>query len=793
MKLVLCEITKVACQNGDATFTQNKQANKPKHYLRGYFTRTIISALILSSLTACGGGGGSTTPVIPDPEYIIPIEPISVAAVPLAGTYKQQTVTNADEVWALGFKGQGITIGVVDSGVNQNHVDFYDDDGNSRINWNDARSIEYILADDSIVYTNDYRDIDAPDFHGTHVSSIALGREYGIAPEATLLPVNVFFDTGSAYNIAIHEAVDYLAPKTPIINTSITGMVNLSTDGGSSSEFNSYLTTLQTYDSALVVAAGNGESIGNDNIGDPIGAEHFNNTTVKNLAIESSIDNQVLSVIAIDDSGVRANFSDHPGSCADVIGGCNASEALTMTEIQNTFISAPGTFIEAAYGGNTTGAASYSGTSMAAPVVSGGLALLMSAWDSLTIQQAVKLLKDNADNSFAGYSAAEYGVGILDIRAAFEPSGDLKSTASMSSVASYSLTESSASIPASLSGLASLSALKSVAYFDDYNRDYSVDISPAIHIEKTSLDWNQFWVNSHSNLATSVELDDYALSVSFDNTQSNSIKSLALQNQYSAFQYFKNSSNSLIETSNNPLASHFYSNNQQDFGATLIMQQAITPKLALYTAVQEQDNRFSRVQNTQNETLAQVQTMGLSYQLTSNLSLGLSSQLRQERNSLMGLQGSGTFSFGENNQSQLHTLSLQYSQNNLQLFSQLQQGQLLSSNQAAGSYINIEQAEMGKFKLGVMQTLTPQTSWGLQAYNYNSLLQSDISLTLPFGMSSTGEVESQTIRYTQKNSLQPDTVELFYKAGSANALQYQLNAINSPDDSGFGLKLYQRF
>jgi len=757
-----------------------------------HLVRPVLVVAVLASLTACGGGG-SSTPVIPDPEYIIPIEPISVASVPLAGTYKQQTVTNADEVWDLGFKGQGITIGVVDSGVNQNHIDFYDDNGYSRINWTDARSIEYILADDSIVYTYDYRDIDSPDYHGTHVSSIALGREYGIAPEATLLPVNVFFDTGSAYNIAIHEAVNYIAPKAPIINASITGMVNLSTDGGSSSEFNSYLTTLQTYDSALVVAAGNGESIGDDNIGDPIGAEHFNNTTVQNLAIESSIDNQVLSVIALDDSLVKASFSDYPGSCADVIGGCNASETLTMTEIQNTFISAPGTFIEAADGATVDGSKIISGTSMAAPVVSGGLALLMSAWDSLTTQQAVKLLKDNADDSFAGYSAAEYGVGILDIRAAFEPSGDLKSTASVSSTASYSLTESSASIPASLSDLAELSALKSVAYFDDYNRDYSVDITPAIHIEKTALDWNRFWVNSQSNLATSVELDDYALSVSFDNTQSNSVKSLALQNQYSTFQYFKNSSNNVIETSNNPLASHFYSNNQQDFGATLVMQQAITPKLALFTAVQEQDNSFSRVQNTQNETLAQVQTMGLSYQLTNNFSLGLSSQLRQEQDSLMGLQGSGTFSFGENNQSQLNTLSLQYAHNDIQLFSQLQQGQLLSSNKSAGSYINIEQAEMGQFKLGLMQALSPQSSWGLQAYNYNSLLQSDISLTLPIGMSSTGEVENQTIRYTQKSSLQPDTVELFYKAGSTNSLQYQLNAINSPDDSGMGLKLYQRF
>jgi len=577
----------------------------------------------------------------------------------LSGTFKQQTVTNAVDVWALGHRGQGVTIAVVDSGVNPNHVDFFDDSGTTRINWTDARAVDSV---DSINITinNDYPDIDNPEYHGTHVSSIALGREYGIAPESTLLPVNVFFDKNSVYNTAIHVAVNYAASNSPIVNASISDMVNLSTIGGQQSEFNAYLTTLKNNETALVIAAGND--------GVAIGAEHFiNHDNAQNLAIQTSIEDKVLSVIALDDSGSKAWYSNYPGSCSDVgTGADSACNTTVMTDIQNTFISAPGgngylnDGITAADGATEDGAKIISGTSMATPVVSGALALLMSAWDQLTPQQAVKLLKDNANNSFSGYSAAEYGVGILDIRAAFEPSGDLKSTASVSSTASFSLTESSASIPASLSGLAKLSALKSVAYFDDYNRDYSVDITAAIHIEKTAIDWNKFWVNSQSNLATSVELADYALSVSFDNTQSNSIKSLALQNQHSTFQYFKNSSNSLIETSSNPLANHFYSNNQQDFGATLLIKQAITPKLALFSAVQEQDNSFSRVQNTQNETLAQLQTIGLRYRLANNLSLGLSTQLRQEQDSLMGLQGSGTFSFGENNQSQLNTLSVQY-------------------------------------------------------------------------------------------------------------------------------------
>lgn len=778
-------------------------------------TRSLISLLVISSLTACGGGS-STLPAATETDIylgdynypyapynlagipvtydntskIIPSNSVVVSAVPNSGTYTQQTLPKADDVWALGYKGQGVTIGVVDSGVNPDHVDFYDDSSNTRINWDDARGVESSNGVD-ITINNNYADIDV-DHHGTHVSSIALGREYGVAPEANLLPINVFFDNNSAYNTAIHVAVNYAAEHTPIVNASITGMVNLSTIGDQNSEFNAYLTTLKNNDSALIVAAGNG---GADEIGDPIGAEHFiNHNDAQNLALQTSIANQVLSVIAIDNTGTRANFSDYPGSCNDVGAGSDvACDTSVMADIQNTFIAAPGVNIEAADGSNDTGSVIYSGTSMATPVVSGALALLMSAWDQLTIQDAVKLLKENADQSFSGYSAAEYGVGILDILAAFEPSGDLKTPSSLSSPASFSLGESSASIPSGLSGLAGLAALKSVAYVDDYNRDFMVDITPAIQLEKTAIDWNNFWLNSQSDLTTQMDIAGFTISTSFDNYQSNTIKNFALQNKNSSFQYAKNSSNSLIETTNNPLTNNFYSNNQKDFGSTFVMQQEISPNLSVFTALQEQDNSFSRVQNTQSKTLAQVQTMGLKFQVSPKISIGASTQLRQEHDSLMGLQGSGTFSFGEENLSQLNTLSLQYSANGTHLYSHFQNGELLNSNQAAGSCININQAKIGQFKLGLMQELTPKSAWGLQAYNYNRLINSDMTLTIPIGVTANGEIENQTISYTQKHNLQPDTVELFYKSASANNFQYQLNAISSPDDTGIGFTLHNDF
>lgn len=768
-----------------------------KTHAKKSFVRTFFYSLVISGLTACGGGG-STTPVIPvddgpvviyvDDNPLVPVQYAPLGTSTTAGTFEQQTVTNATVAWDAGYKGQGITIGVVDSGVNPNHIEFYDDNGNTRINWTDARSIEYDLASDSLIYTNDYRDIDNPDYHGTHVSSIALGREYGIAPEATLLPVNVFFDNSTAYNIAIHEAVDYIASKAPIVNSSISGMVNLSTVGGANSELNDYLTTLTTNNTALVVAAGNEANA--------IGVEHFNNyNTAQNLAIQPGIENQVLSVIALDDSGTLASFSNYPGSCSNI--GTTpdlACDDTIMANIQNTFISVPGVSIEAAYGADTTSTVSYSGTSMATPIVSGGLALLLSSWDQLTIQQAVQILKESANKTGIYADASTYGVGLMDIAAALTPIGTLKSSATTSSIASYSITESSASIPASLNSLASLTELKNVAYFDDFNREFLIDITPAIQLEQTPLDWNTFWSKSQPYQINQLAFADYHLSMGFNHTSSSStLKNVSLQNSHSRFDYMRNSSNDLIQSQLNPSMNHFYSSNQQEFGNTLAMQQDLGSNLTLFSAMQEQDKNFAKVVNNQNDILAQVQTVGLRYRPSKNWSLALSTQLRQEQDGLMGLQGSGTFSFGESNLSQINSLAIQYSQNGMHFYSQLQQGELLDSQQALGSYIQVDNAKIGQFKLGIMQETSVQSVWGLQAYNYNSLLSSDIRLTVPTGMTTSGEIESQTLNFQLQNSLQPDTVELFFKQGLNHSVQYQFNAIKSPEDSGFGLRLSRTF
>ncbi len=107
---------------------------------------------------------------------------------------KIQTISSAQKIgvnslWDLGYRGQGVTIGIFDSGVNDSHRDFSFPNGTSRV-----------LANISIVntiggYSTDQEPV--PGSHGTGVAGFAAGgginnpNYIGMAPEAWLLDVDL--------------------------------------------------------------------------------------------------------------------------------------------------------------------------------------------------------------------------------------------------------------------------------------------------------------------------------------------------------------------------------------------------------------------------------------------------------------------------------------------------------------------------------------------------------------------------------------------------------------------------
>lgn len=152
--------------------------------LCGRSRRVWLASGVLLALAACGGGGGGSANVRPpDPPPTAP-PPTTVVSPPNPAFSKHIELTNTAPAHAAGLTGQGVRIGVVDSGVNRNHPALA---GRVIHNLNYLSSPPNNLSVDDVVG------------HGTAVSQIMAGTPFGswpggIAPGALIISARIISD-----------------------------------------------------------------------------------------------------------------------------------------------------------------------------------------------------------------------------------------------------------------------------------------------------------------------------------------------------------------------------------------------------------------------------------------------------------------------------------------------------------------------------------------------------------------------------------------------------------------------
>ncbi len=286
----------------------------------------------------------------------------------------------APEVWAQGFTGEGVVVAVVDTGVDGSHPELYSQmwvnpgelPGNG-IDDDDNGFIDDVYGWDFVESDNDPADGNG---HGTHVAgTIAAANDglgsTGVAFGATIMPVRVLDanGAGSFYDVAagIRYAVDNGAQ-----------VINLSLGGSYSSAVHSALAYAGQHSVFVVAAAGNEGGV----------------APVYPAAFSAEL-THVLSVGAHDSNNARAYFSN----------GVGASGAVQ--------VAAPGVGVLSCLPGNRYGR--LSGTSMAAPHVSGLAALALSANPTLVPQTLRSLIVEGADRAIAGSDASGGVNGALTV------------------------------------------------------------------------------------------------------------------------------------------------------------------------------------------------------------------------------------------------------------------------------------------------------------------------------------------------------------------------------------------
>jgi serine protease AprX len=309
----------------------------------------------------------------------------------------------------LGFDGRGIGVAIIDSGVTAWH----DDLGSERVvHFADFVGFQRTAYDDY--------------GHGTHVAGIIAGDGYdsggartGVAPGANLVVLKVLDGEGNGYISNVIAAVDYAIARRADFNIRV---INLSVAAAVRESFTTDPLTLaarRAVEAGIVVvtAAGN---YGRNLKGQP---QNGGVTAPGNapwvLTVGASSDNGTATraddvVAAFSSRG--PTYIDYAAK-PDLVAPGVRIESLADPSSQ-LFADNPGSRL---WGTVDTAAEPYlslSGTSMAAPVVAGTVALMLQANRGLTPNLVKAILQFTAEDHRRRYDTLTEGAGFLNARGA---------------------------------------------------------------------------------------------------------------------------------------------------------------------------------------------------------------------------------------------------------------------------------------------------------------------------------------------------------------------------------------
>jgi subtilisin family serine protease len=366
--------------------------------------------------------------------------------------------------------GAGMMIGIVDTGLNASSAEI-------------AGRVSSLSSCAAVTFkcSNGFSDDNG---HGTAVAAIAAGAYNGTsaimsgpASGVTIVSEKVLNASGSGYDADVANGIVKAANAgANVINLSLTyaptaaevSAINYATAKG-----------------AVIVFAGGNSSVNLNN------GSNTNGLTAASLS-------RILFVGSVNSSNVKSSFSNTPGTAGIVVGG-------KLTTYSSVWLMAPGESIVAPNNpGGANSWAYWTGTSMAAPIVAGSVALLEKTWPVLNRNgTATAVLLATATDLGPAGADATYGVGLLNMTKAFQPIGALSAVGPSGRTVSLGGGTSAIVSSTTLGTLKTLSTtLASYTIFDGYSRNFTGNLSSLItkpassSVSLSSLVYTPVWTNT---------------------------------------------------------------------------------------------------------------------------------------------------------------------------------------------------------------------------------------------------------------------------------------------------------
>ena len=360
---------------------------------------------------------------------------------------------NLQSAIGRGLSGKGVTVGVFDTGITASSYKF---NGN-------------IAGPGYNIYTGGSVTTDG-NGHGTFVSSLIAANTqtigsamtmYGVASGAKLLPIQIMNSsgTGTWTDSQLANGINYAVNGGARVFNNSWGSTLMMSQVSSAAVLSQNALTISAYEKAAARGVVNVFAAGNYGTSSP---DYY--ATLP--SVNSKLLGSWIVVAAADTNGAIASWSNRCGIAA--------SYCLT----------APGSNIVGLYGNQL---ALGSGTSFAAPIVSGGIALLMQEWPYLTGAQITSLLLRTANKTGIYANSAIYGQGMINLSAATAPQGAVViPTGAAVSSSSLPLAQSGLSLPSSFGHVDTLGS--SIMVLDDYGRAYSVGLNILMTSSRSTID-----------------------------------------------------------------------------------------------------------------------------------------------------------------------------------------------------------------------------------------------------------------------------------------------------------------
>ncbi len=391
------------------------------------------------------------------------------------------TQIKADQAYARGWTGKGVTVAIADTGYLTTHQDLQG----------------------QVIATKDYTGTGINDTHGhgTHTLGTIVGLKndigtHGVAYDAKAIVVKIGTTSsvntnngalGLAWAADNGATVGNISANSNYDRTFRNNLLGIS-DGTYLSKDTRYNYGAGQYynmqdpnlwksvtDRGMVVV----NSAGNQGL--PVSANPGYFATVTDANGNLLLGGRMLIVGAVDENNKFYSWSNRAGHICQQFNAA-ANTCSDKYKVSDFYILAPG-------GTNSTsksGDVGYmEGTSMAAPVVTGGVAIVSQMWPYMKGENIVKLLTTTANRNIPDYSKETHGAGVLDLDRATQPVGAVgiptggRTTASAKPV---NINNTSGSGTA-LTSLASTGSLSNVMVVDEFSRDFYVNLSQGITVK----------------------------------------------------------------------------------------------------------------------------------------------------------------------------------------------------------------------------------------------------------------------------------------------------------------------